>query len=122
MTRALPSNLIKLNDLIYFCASLTPIPSLLCPNYMLKYSVFNDLDSPLIKSLSPFIRTAWVTLLKKYSGELLKLIDGIITYRYKIGFIGPHNCHISKNLSIALLDALKMMATLLEDLKLKWVL
>jgi hypothetical protein len=61
----------------------------------------------------------WATLLKKYPGELLKLINGIITYRYKIGFIGPHNRHVLKNLSTTLLDALKIMATLLKDLKLK---
>jgi hypothetical protein len=57
VTRASPSNLIKLDDLTYFCASLIPIPSPPRPNYMLKYSVFDNSDSPLIKSLSPFIRT-----------------------------------------------------------------
>jgi hypothetical protein len=122
ITRALSLNLIKSDNLIYFYTSLIFISSPLYPNYTLKYSVFNNLDSPLIKSLSPFIRTAWATLLEKYPGKLPKLIDGIITYRCKIGFIGPHNRHISKNLSTALLDALKIMATLLEDLKLKWVL
>jgi hypothetical protein len=57
ITRASPLNLIKLDNLTYFCASLIPIPSPLYPNYTLKYNIFNDLDSPLIKSLSPFIRT-----------------------------------------------------------------
>jgi hypothetical protein len=55
--RASPVNLIKLDNLIYFCASLIPIPSPPRSNYTLKYSVFNDLDSPLIKSLSSFIYT-----------------------------------------------------------------
>jgi hypothetical protein len=60
--------------------------------------------------------------LKKYPGELPKLIDGIIIYGCKIGFTGPHNRHVSKNLSTALLDALKIIVTLLEDLKRKRVL
>jgi hypothetical protein len=60
--------------------------------------------------------------LKKYPSELPKLIDSIIIYGYKIGFTGPHNRHVLKNLSTALLDAPKMTATLLEDLKRKRVL
>jgi hypothetical protein len=122
MTRASLPNLVKLNNLTYFYATLIPIPSSPRPNYILEYSVFNDLDPPLIKSLSPFIYITWATLLEKYSGELPKLINGIIIYRCKIGFTGPYNHHISKNLSTTLLDALKMTATLLEDLELKRVL
>ena len=58
ITRASLLNLIKLDNLIYFYTSLIPIPFLLRLHYMLKYSIFDDLDSPLIKSLSPFIYTA----------------------------------------------------------------
>jgi hypothetical protein len=57
ITRASPLNLIKLDNLTYFCASLIPIPSLPYPNYTLKYSIFDNLGSPLIKSLSLFIYT-----------------------------------------------------------------
>jgi hypothetical protein len=122
VTKALLSNLVKLNDLTSFCATLFSIPSPPRPNCTLKYSVFNDLDSSLIKSRSLFVYITWATLLEKYPGELPKLIDGIIIYRCKIGFIRHHNRHVSKNLSIALLDAPKITATLLEDLKLKQVL
>jgi hypothetical protein len=113
---------VKLNDLTSFYATLFPIPSPPRPNCTLKYSVFNDLDSSLIESLSLFVCITWATLLEKYPGELPKLIDGIIIYRCKIGFIGYYNRHVLKNLSTALLDAQKMTATLLEDLKLKRVL
>jgi hypothetical protein len=122
VTKASLLNLVKLNDLTYFCATLISTPSPPRPNYILEYSVFNDLDPPLIKSLSPFIHIAWATLLEKYPSELLKLIDSIIIYGCKIGFIGPHNRYILKNLFIALLDALKIMVTLLKDLELKRVL
>ena len=122
MTRASFPNLVKSNDLIYFCATLIPTPSPPRPNYTLEYSVFDDSDPPLIESPSPFVRIAWATLLEKYPGELPKLIDGIITYGCKIGFTGPHDRHVLKNLSTALLDAPKMTATLLEDLELKRVL
>jgi hypothetical protein len=122
VTRASLPNLVKSNDLTYFYATLIPTPSPPCPNYILKYSIFDDSDPPLIESPSPFVYIAWATLLEKYPGELPKLIDGIITYGCKIGFTGPHNRHVLKNLSIALLDAPKMTATLLEDLELKRVL
>ena len=112
----------KSDDLTYFCATLTPLPSPPRPNCTLQFRVFDDSDPPLTESPSPFVRSAWATLLDKYPGELPKLIDGIITYGYKIGFTGPHNHHLSKNLSTALLDAPKMTATLLEDLKRKRVL
>jgi hypothetical protein len=112
----------KSDDLTYFYVNLILIPSPPRPNYTLEYSVFDDSDSPLIESPSPFIRTAWATLLEKYPGELPKLIDGIIIYRCKISFTGPYDRHVSKNLSTTLLDALKMTAILLEDLKLKRVL
>jgi hypothetical protein len=122
MTRAPSTYLEKSDDLTYFCATLTPLPSPLRLNYTLQFRVFDDLNPLLTESLSLFVRSAWATLLDKYLGELLKLIDNIITYGCKIGFTGLYNHYLLKNLSTALLDALKMTVTLLEDLKRKRVL
>jgi hypothetical protein len=122
VTKASFLNLLKSNDLTYFCATLIPTPFPPRLNYILEYSIFDDSDPSLIESPSLFVHIAWATLLEKYPSELLKLIDGIITYGYKIGFIGPYDRHVLKNLSTALLNALKMTATLLEDLELKRVL
>jgi hypothetical protein len=58
VTRALLLNLIKSDDLTYFYTSLILIPSPPRLNYTFKYNIFNDSDSLLIESLSPFIHTA----------------------------------------------------------------
>jgi hypothetical protein len=114
----LPIALGKLNNLTYFYASLIPLPSLLRPNYILEFKVFDDIKPLLIKSLSPFVYNLWATLLERYLGKLLKLINNIIIYRYKIGFKKQYIYYILKNLSIVLLDALKITIMLWGDLEL----
>ena len=111
----------KSDDLTYFHATLKPLPTQPQPNCTLEFKVFNDSDPPLTNSLSLFVYNSWAALLAQYPGDLLVLINGIITYGCKVGFKGPLSHHISKNLSTALLDALRMTAMLLEDLELRQV-
>ena len=111
----------KSDDLTYFHATLKPLPTQPQPNCTLEFKVFNNSDPPLTNSLSLFVYNSWAALLVQYLGDLLVLINSIITYRCKVGFKGPLSHYISKNLSTALLDALRMTAMLLEDLELRWV-
>ena len=80
------------------------------PNVAPAFDVFLPSDPILIDSSSPLHTPAWVAALSEYPGDLPRLIHGILTHGARIGYDGPEQIIISRNLPIdesdfAFLDA-----------------
>ena len=78
-----------------------PLPTQPRPNTSPLFRVYEPTLPPLQKSPSPLYTPAWEFLLQPYPGALSVLIQGILTYRCQIGYVGPEQFHISKNLHTA---------------------
>ena len=80
---------------------LVPAPR---PNCEPKFDVFRDSDPILLDSPSPLRREAWRRLLSSYPGNLPLLLDGILTFGARLGYEGPEQFILSRNLPIELPD------------------
>ena len=80
---------------------LVPAPR---PNCEPKFDVFRDSDPILLGSPSPLRREAWRRLLLSYPGNLPLLLDGILTFGARLGYEGPEQFILSRNLPIELPD------------------
>jgi hypothetical protein len=83
--------------------------------------VYEPILLPLQKSPSPLYTPAWELLLQPYPGELSVLIQGILTYGCQIGYVGPEQFHISKNLRTARLAPDVIQGKIQQDLHLQRV-
>jgi hypothetical protein len=76
---------------------------------------------PMIPSSHATGWLAWKALLQLYHEDVSQIIDGIIIYRYRLGFEGTPTRIISKHLETALLDENKMTDILVKVLILQRV-
>ena len=88
------------------------------PNTSIPFMVFNS-SLPILKaSPSPFIIHSWESLLSKYPGHLPLTLAGILKYGCQIGYQGPLQLVLSKNLKSSILDPSIIKVKLLDDLQL----
>jgi len=80
---------------------LVPAPR---PNCEPKFDVFRASDPILLDSPSPLRREAWRRLLSSYPGNLPLLLDGILTFGARLGYEGPEQFILSRNLPVELSD------------------
>ncbi|TMD69347.1 MAG: hypothetical protein E6I91_02300 [Chloroflexi bacterium] len=96
---------------------LPPLPDVASrPNCNPLYSVFTP-SAYLHHSPSPFRPAAWAALLAEYPGELPSLIDGILRCGARIGYTGPPQLILSKNLASALDDPNLIAKKISEELE-----
>jgi hypothetical protein len=82
-----------------------------------------DSSLPILKaSPSPFNIHSWETLLSQYPGPLPLTLAGILQYGCQIGYQGPQQLVLSKNLKSSMLHPSTIKAKLLDDLQLGRVL
>ncbi|OXV08604.1 hypothetical protein Egran_03633, partial [Elaphomyces granulatus] len=74
------------------------------PNCTPKFDVFRESDPILFNSPSPLRPEAWQRLLSSYPGDLPILLVGILTHGARLGYEGPKQLIISRNLPIELSD------------------
>lgn len=98
-----------------------PLPTQPRPNTSPLFRVYEPTLPPLQKSPSPLYTPAWEFLLQPYPGELRVLIQGMLTYGCQIGYVGPEQFHISKNLRTARLAPDVIQGKIQQDLRLQRV-
>ena len=65
------------------------------------FTIVNTSKPPLQSSLSPLRPKAWLRFLTKYPSTLNTLLVDILTYGAQIGYKGPNQLLLSKNLTSA---------------------
>jgi hypothetical protein len=86
------------------------------PNTKPQFRVFDDSKPPLSASPSPFHPKAWAARLQQYPSQLGNTLSSILTYGACIGYEGPKQHVLSKNLSSASLDPATIQNQLDADL------
>src|SRR5580692_3753029 len=76
-------------------------PALPRPNTSPKFPTSNIYDLPLTNSPSPFKTQAWQEALQGYPGELPTIITNILRYGCLLGYKGPRQLILSRNLDTA---------------------
>jgi ribonuclease HI len=93
-------------------------PAKLRPNTKPNFAVFNNADPPLDTSPSPFVPSAWDTLLLKYPGDLRILLAGILRHGCRFSTENlRHQLHLCDNLVSAKEDPEAIDSQLQIDLR-----
>lgn len=91
------------------------------PNTSPLFRVYDPRFPPLQDSPSPLHAPAWEILLQPCPGELSSLIKGMLTYGCLLGYEGPEQFHISRNLCTARFAPEIIQGKIQQDLHLRRV-
>jgi Reverse transcriptase (RNA-dependent DNA polymerase) len=88
------------------------------PNTVIHFQLYDESKPPLRGSPSPLNPEAWSTLLRQYPGDLPTHIAKVLKFGALIGYTGPEDLVLSKNLSSAAIHPEVLEKTIWQDLQL----